>query len=191
MDLEYLERIFQEGRSALDVSTVFNSRTKLAYILTDKATGQPHYISPSREAIFREMTASCALPFVHASVSINGARFFDGGFSGPIPLQRAIEEGNEEILIVFNGPIGYFGRFKKKFDTCWPILHYGVDHARRVWKALDNLETDVNSCSLVRVIQPRDGSLIKSKFDTDRKRINQTFDMGVRDAEKFLRENQL
>lgn len=68
LNLDYLEEIFQNEVSMLDVEGVFRSKSKLVYTLTDYSSGKAVYHSPSRDDLFASMKASAALPFVHPPV---------------------------------------------------------------------------------------------------------------------------
>ena len=181
--------IFQDERSALDLDTVFSSKTKLTYVITDWISGKPYYVQPTKEKIFRQMSASCALPFVHSPILIDGVFYRDGGFSDPMPLQKAIDDDNDEIIVVFNSSKGYYKSFKKKINDCGSLFLYHPSKSAELWRRLNRLESELIKCPKVKIIRSFSEIPLKSKLETNKRKINQTFDMGVESAYKFLSEN--
>ncbi len=102
LNLEYLTKISKNKESFLDIEEIFKGKTKLTFVVTNYKTGEPAYLNPTKNNIFKLMKASCALPLVHGPVLINKTPYFDGGLSDPIPLRKAIEDGYEEVIIVLN-----------------------------------------------------------------------------------------
>jgi predicted patatin/cPLA2 family phospholipase len=78
-------------------------KTKIAFYVgvTDASTGEAHFIRPNRFNLENVIKASSALPMYYRSpISINGNYYFDGGVSAPIPIEKAISLGAQEILVV-------------------------------------------------------------------------------------------
>lgn len=46
--------------------------------------------------------ASCAIPVVCRPVKLNGERYFDGGIADAIPVQRALDQGCERLVIILS-----------------------------------------------------------------------------------------
>ena len=47
------------------------------------------------------------MPFVSKCVNFEGAKYLDGAISDPIPIQKAIDDGYEKIIVVLTRPDGY------------------------------------------------------------------------------------
>lgn len=155
LDLEYLTGLFRKNSHVLSLDKVALNKGRLVHVLTDCLSGKPEYFCPTGENVFDSMTASSAVPYLHPKIKINGRYFYDGGFSEPYPLSKALEDGNEKVIIVSN---------------------------------YTKIEVDIGMNSNVVWIRPLK-QILHSKIDTDKIRINQTIDMGIRDAEDFLRAN--
>lgn len=46
------------------------------------------------------LQATCAIPFVFPTIKIGQNKYYDGGLSDPIPIRKAIKDGNEKHLIL-------------------------------------------------------------------------------------------
>lgn len=74
---------------------------ELAFVMTDRSNGTPHYYHPSQKTWIDAIIASCTLPFVtKGRHSLHGIEYFDGGWSDPLPAQWAYELGARDITVV-------------------------------------------------------------------------------------------
>ena len=191
--MEYLTKISKDKEFFLDIEEVFKGKTKLTFVVTNYKTGEPAYLNPTKNNIFKLMEASCALPLVYRPVLINKTPYFDGGLSDPIPFKKAIEDGYEEVLIVLNRSRKHKAKFGfklriKLFFFYLPKkirkLVYSQDTRKR------NIEVSLRESENVKLIIPQK-DIIKSIADTNKKRINQTIDLGIKDASRFLKKKKL
>jgi predicted patatin/cPLA2 family phospholipase len=80
-------------------------------VVTNVETGMPEYmhITDARRDL-EKLRASGSMPFVSKLVEIDGRKYLDGAISDPIPLQKALDEGYEKIVVVLtraeNAPKG-------------------------------------------------------------------------------------
>lgn len=80
-----------------------------AYVtLTDADSAEAAYVDLRKvEDPFLHLHATSALPLVsEAPVRIGGRRYLDGGATDPLPLQKALDDGRKDILVVSNRPRG-------------------------------------------------------------------------------------
>ena len=190
LDLEYLTGIFQNEISFLDVEKVFKASASLMYALTEYSSGKTVYRKPDRENLFECMQASAALPFAHRPVSIDNVRYVDGGLSCPLPVHKAIEDGYDEIIAVYNKPEGFY--VEKRFRFFHPVASLFLPPS--VAGLLTTYERKVReieeliSCNRhVTVIRPKTQIPLRSIRDTNKKRIHEAIDMGIIDARDFVR----
>jgi predicted acylesterase/phospholipase RssA len=104
----------------------------------------------------REVRASAAAPYLHPRVPINGKEYVDGHLSDPFPVEKALADGYDEIVVVCN-----------KSRESVPNLS----------KSKENR---------VRTIFPSSKSPVRWNFDSSKDRINQLVDLGIRDALAFI-----
>lgn len=76
--------------------------------VTNARTGQAEYMDGLKtDEDFTMLRASCAIPLVFQPVHIGQEVYYDGGLADPIPVKKAIADGNEKHLIVLTRHKGY------------------------------------------------------------------------------------
>jgi len=190
MDLEYLIELFTDGTSRLDVDTVMHSPAKLTYVLTDYVTGSPTYRSPSKENIFTLLTATAAVPLLHKQVVIDKKPYTDGELADTLPVMKALTDGYDEVVAVYNKPEGFY--VGERYDLFTNIISFFLppkiaNLLRTLKKRTQQLERDMFMNNRIRIIRPGKQLPLRSILDTNKERLNGAFDQGVRDAEDFLK----
>jgi predicted patatin/cPLA2 family phospholipase len=78
---------------------------------TDCATARPVYFRQRerdpREFVRKVMRASSSLPVLSPPVSFDGAKYYDGGVSDPIPIERSLADGNPANVVILTRNAGY------------------------------------------------------------------------------------
>lgn len=157
LDLFYLNNVLRSEAYKLSVEEVLQSPVKMFMVATDRQSGLPHYFSPkTSEEFFLQVRASAAAPYLHPRVLIDGKEYVDGHLSDPFPIEKALADGHDEIIVVCN-------------------------QSRQSIAKL--LEKNVNR---VRAIFPSTKSPVRWNFDSSKARINQLVDLGIADALAFL-----
>jgi predicted patatin/cPLA2 family phospholipase len=87
-----------------------SSRT-FTVCVTRCADARPVYFRQTdrepREFVRSIMRASSSLPVLSPPVSIDGTRYYDGGVSDPIPIERSLADGNRSNVVVLTRNAGY------------------------------------------------------------------------------------
>lgn len=91
-----------------DFDTFDNSPIDFYAVVTNMETGQAEHIkiTDARNDL-EALRASGSMPFVSNLVEYKGSKYLDGAVSDPIPLQKALDEGYEKIVVVLTRPEGY------------------------------------------------------------------------------------
>jgi len=189
LDLEYLINLFQTDTSRLDLERVLTSPVSLKYVLTHFDSGNPLYHNPKGNNLFESMKASSALPLLHSPVEVDGVRFIDGGLSDPLPVNKALQEGHDDILVVYNKIHGFYTEMWFELLQRLMSLKYPPQIARLIktyHERLKQLEEEIEHNPRIRIIRPSKELPLRSVVDTDKERINYTFDIGIQDAKRFL-----
>lgn len=75
---------------------------------TDAVTGETKYFyQKDVDQEFNVFCATCALPVIFPPAEIDGRKYYDGGLSNPIPIDKLLADGNEKALIVLTRPKGF------------------------------------------------------------------------------------
>ena len=192
LDLESLIDIFKIGDTRLPLENITPESARLVYVATNVLTGNAEYFDINQENIFDLMTASSAIPILHPPVQINGDNYLDGGLSDPLPFRRAIEEGHDEILIIYNKEPGFL--VDKYFKYSKHLIAKSLNKSLRsgilnLESKYQQIEDDFRLDSRIKVIRPNIKFPLKILLDTNKERINLAADLGHKDARRFLQDN--
>ena len=113
-----LDFVFDEIPNKLvpfDMDTYKKYPGKILVGVTNAKTGKTEYLDgkdlDDKATLLR---ATCALPIFFPVIKINDNEYYDGGLCDPIPIKKAIADGNEKHLIVLTQPKGYKKDLSKK-----------------------------------------------------------------------------
>ncbi len=115
-----------------DYETYFASEMECEMVTTNCETGQAEYMTErhDRERLMKVCRASCSMPLVAPIVNVDGVPYLDGGLTDSIPVRRAMEIGNEKIIVVLTRNPGY----RKK-----PTSRAAADLYRRAYRKYPEL----------------------------------------------------
>ena len=108
MNLAHLAHVVRSS-DPIDWDAAYTAiETKCVFIVAaDCETGEPHYLQPEKGNWMRLVLASCTLPLVtRGRIQVGGRWVFDGGYADAIPLNRAVEDGHQRIVVVRTRPSG-------------------------------------------------------------------------------------
>ncbi|WP_055108738.1 patatin-like phospholipase family protein [Paenibacillus ihumii] len=98
-----------------DMDTFRSYRGKLLVGVTNAETGQPEYVDGLQiDEPMTMLRATCAIPMFFPAIEMNGSKYYDGGLTDPIPIRKAVEDGNDKHLIILTQPQGYVKTFSKQ-----------------------------------------------------------------------------
>ena len=108
MNLSHLRaHVMRHAPLDLDALGVAQETTQAIVVTTHLETGEPRYIEPQGRDWMDALVASSSLPMVtRGKVKFRGEWMFDGGYSDPLPLDKALEMGGRHILVVRTRPMG-------------------------------------------------------------------------------------
>ncbi|MNZ58403.1 Patatin-like phospholipase [compost metagenome] len=113
-----LDFVFGEIPKSLipfDMETYQNYKGQVRVGVTNAHTGFPEYMDGLKmDEKWTMLRATCALPVFFPAIEMNGQKYYDGGLADPIPVRKAIEDGNDKHLIVLTQPKGYVKEFSKQ-----------------------------------------------------------------------------
>lgn len=106
-----LDFIFDEVANKLfpyDFEALSNYKGKVLIGVTNAKTGQTEYLDGKiKDEKFTSLRATCAIPIFFPPIKIGENEYYDCGLLDPIPIKKAIEDGNEKHLIILTRPKEY------------------------------------------------------------------------------------
>ena len=108
MNLSHLRaHVMRHAPLDLDALGVAQQSTQAIVVTTHLDTGEPRYLEPRGRDWMDALVASSSLPMVtRGKVKFRGEWMFDGGYSDPLPLDKALDMGGRRILVVRTRPMG-------------------------------------------------------------------------------------
>ena len=98
-----------------DMDTYQKYSGKILVGVTNAKTGKTEYIDGKKlDKKTTLLRATCAIPLFFPTIKINDVPYYDGGICDPIPIKKAIADGNDKHLIILTRPKGYKKEFSKK-----------------------------------------------------------------------------
>ncbi|SHH66999.1 Predicted phospholipase, patatin/cPLA2 family [Clostridium collagenovorans DSM 3089] len=106
-----LDFVFDEIPNKLcpfDMDTFMNYEGKAVVGVTNAKTGETEYLDGKLiDDKCSMLRATCALPIFFPVIKIGENEYYDGGICDPIPIRKAIADGNEKHLIILTRPKSY------------------------------------------------------------------------------------
>lgn len=113
-----LDFVFDEIPNNLipfDMDTYRKYPGKVLVGVTNAHTGKTEYLNGKNlDDKATMLRATCAIQLLFPVIKINGKEYYDGGLCDPIPIKKAIADGNTKHLIVLTQPKGYKKELSKK-----------------------------------------------------------------------------
>jgi predicted patatin/cPLA2 family phospholipase len=105
LDHDALFEVVYEDERPLDVEAVQSTDYPVIVTATEVETGNVVYHDLREGDVIDWLRATGRLPLASGPpVEIGGVRYLDGGLADPIPVQKAIDDGADEIVVVLNRP---------------------------------------------------------------------------------------
>lgn len=106
-----LDFVFDEIPNKLspyNLEALSNYKGKVLVGVTNAKTGKTEYLDGKKIDNKNTMLrATCAIPIFFPAIEINNNYYYDGGLLDPIPVKKAIEDGNDKHLIILTRPKSY------------------------------------------------------------------------------------
>ncbi len=84
-----------------DYKTYNASKQDFVIVTTDCNNGEPVYFKNLKNGeMLKALQASTSLPFASKMVSIDNKELLDGGICNPIPIDKAIQDGNKKLVVI-------------------------------------------------------------------------------------------
>ena len=162
--------------------------------VTNLTTGEREYIPLTAEdKTWKALVASCALPGLFPPVSLNGTLYMDGGIADPIPVQKAIEDGCDKVLVVLTREREYVKKTEsglslasflfRKYPAFVEALKMRTARYNETRKQLFRLEKEGRAL----VLSPED-TKNWSRTESAPEKVQAMYDEGIRCVEKRREE---
>lgn len=166
--------------------------------MTKVPEGKPLFLSPGENDIYSTFKAALAIPGCYpGTVSINGCEYVDGGTINPLPVKGQLDRGMDRIVAILSKPLEceseppsflertLFWRYFQKYD--W-MLEKLWEAAQAYYREVSFLESLAQGKAARAFIICPEKMLPIKMITRDRKKINQTINLGYGKVEKLEHE---
>lgn len=194
VDMDYIYgRLSNEGgEDPLDYEKIRQSRTQLRVVAADAVTGKPVYFDKTDLAKnnYNIMKASCCIPMICKPYRIKGVPYYDGAIVDPIPVQKALDDGCDRVVVILTRPLDTIREGKKDAFPSKVIAKKYPEAGKRLSV---RYKTYNDQIALAKKYQEEGKALIiapddccgMSTLTKDRKAIDALYRKGYRDAERI------
>lgn len=82
--------------------------------LTNAETGEAEYKDTKKmDEKYSILRATCAMPMFFPAIEVDGQKYYDGGIADPVPVDKAMQDGCDKLVIVLTQPKGFVKRLGK------------------------------------------------------------------------------
>ena len=192
MDMNLLYHELPEKIWPYDYEAYRINPMRVESVATDCLTGEAVYLEEKEDSarIIDIVRASSALPFACPIAQVDGRAMLDGGIADSIPLQRALDQGYEHIIVVLTRHKGYRKEEKParipSFIYCrYPKLREALRTRGARYNAQVELVERLEREGRITVIRP-DHPVDVARIETDMNKMNALYQHGFEVAEKML-----
>lgn len=192
--LDYIySTLSNEGsEDPLDFDIAKSKKCKFLTVATNAKTGDTCYFDfeNSERNNYYELKASCCIPIVCQPVEYDGVKYFDGGISDPIPIQKALDDGCEKVIVVLTLPKerkkthkvseNTFKKFLKDYPMSAKLMYDMVERYNDSLEYIKALEKD----GKVLIIAPDNCGGVNT-LKRSKKSVTRLYNKGYNDAERI------
>lgn len=183
-----LEFVFEEIPANLipfDMETYMAYEGRYLVGVTNARTGQSEYLDGQQLDEKNSMLkATCALPFYFPPIEVNGELYYDGGICDPIPVRKALADGNQKLLIILTRPSDYRKTLSrsnklaaKVLKRRYPNLVYPLLHRHETYNETVRFCEQLESEGRAVILRPEGDAIIDS-FESDVDNIKRSYARG-------------
>lgn len=116
IDMDMIFEKFPNEVYPFDFDTYFQSDIVCEMVTTNCVTGKAEYMTEKSDPkrLMKICRASSSLPLFSPIVNIDGTPYLDGGLADSVPIERALEIGNEKIVVILTRNPGYRKKMPSK-----------------------------------------------------------------------------
>lgn len=192
VNLDYIYGILANsgGEDPVDYETLMKNPADFFVVAEECVSGKTKYFTKAdiKKDDYRVLSASCNIPVINRPVEIDGVTYFDGGFADPVPIQKALDEGCDKVVLILTRLIdvprspkrdGIFAKFLKiKYPKAAERL---ADRARQYNESLEYAKK-LQKEGKVLILAPKDVYGLDT-LTRDRDAMMKLYENGKKDAE--------
>ena len=192
MDFKLLFEDFPEKIIPYDYDTYFSNPDRFVMVTTNCLTGKAEYFEEksSSERVMSIVRASSSLPFVSKITYVDGIPMLDGGIVDSIPVEYAMKQGYENLVVILTRNKGYRKKnsrmaISKVFYRRYPALQKALSERNTVYNKTMDLIERLEDEGRIRVIRPEKPVEV-GRMEKDTTKLAALYQEGYDLAQEFL-----
>ena len=192
MDFKLLFEDFPEKIIPYNYDAYFSNPDRFVMVTTNCLTGKAEYFEEktSAERIMSIVRASSSLPYVTKITYVDGIPMLDGGIADSIPVEYAMSQGYEKLVVVLTRNYGYRKKERsmplaKTFYKKYPELQKALSLRNSVYnKTMDQIER-LEQEGRIAVIRPMKPIEV-GRMEKDTAKLSALYQEGYALAQEFI-----
>ena len=183
-----LDFVFDEIPNKLspyNIEALTNYKGRVLVGVTNAITGKTEYLDGKKiDAKNTMLRATCAIPLFFPAIKINENYYYDGGLLDPIPIKKAIKDGNEKHLIILTRPKSYRKKLSKGniiaakiVSRKYPKLKNSFLTRHKLYNETVKFCEELEKQGKAIILRPREDQAIES-FEKDIKKLKKGYQEG-------------
>ena len=192
MDFKLLFEDFPERIIPYDYDAYFSNPDRFVMVTTNCLSGKAEYLEEKLSSwrVMDIVRASSSLPFVSPVSYVDGVPMLDGGIVDSIPVEYAMGQGYEKLVVVLTRNKGY----RKKDDSMplarlfyhrYPELIKALSQRNSVYNKTMELIEKLEDEGRIRVIRPVNPVEV-GRMEKDTDKLRALYQEGYAEAERML-----
>lgn len=192
MDYKLLFEDFPEKIIPYNYDAYFSNPDRFVMVTTNCLTGEAEYFEEksSSERVMSIVRASSSLPFVSKITYVDGVPMLDGGIADSIPVQYALDQGYEKLVVILTRNKGYRKkegkmRIAKAFYRKYPELQKALSvrniRYNQTMDLIEKLEAE-GRITVIRPIRP----IEVGRIEKDTTKLAALYQEGYEVAEQYI-----
>ena len=180
----------------LNEERLFGKERELSVGCTNMETGEIEYFSSTlgKDTFFKALRATASMPLLSKMVKIGNNKYLDGGCHSKFPIDYALENNWEKIVVVSTRPLSYrrkevpseykvekvrYRKYPKFLESCLKSnTKYNEDCEK-----MQQLQKE----GKIFVIEPSE-TVNVSRLEKDMEKLGSLYELGYKDANKLIPE---
>ena len=176
-----------------DEKEFFSTKKRFVTGVTNCITGKTEYFDKDLKNTYKLLQASSSMPLVSKIVEINGKPYLDGAIDCNVPIDWALDQGYEKIVVVLTRNKEYrkqplSNKMKKMYNLVYKkypnLLKTMYDRPNKYNENYDEIEK-LERENRIFVFRPKNNVDI-SRLERDQDKLRDLYEEGIDEAEKQL-----
>ena len=177
-----------------DEKEFFSTKKRFVTGVTNCITGKTEYFDKDLKNTYKLLQASSSMPLVSKIVEINGKPYLDGAIDCNVPIDWALDQGFEKIVVVLTRNKEYrkqplSNKMKKMYNLVYKkypnLLKTMYDRPNKYNETYDEIEK-LERENRIFVFRPKNNVDI-SRLERDQDKLRDLYEEGIDEAEKQLK----